>query len=111
MVRKKLSTVHVWLSIFVRFKRIGITSGPLVYFVRFCARHGISGGDLVVNEIQHHCFGVCTGNKILCYGFSNYSLDVRINYHVERIIIYVVLHVFICGIMCVRGLSFPKNVE
>ena len=62
----------------IRFKRVGITSGPLVYFVRFCARHGISGGDLVVNEIQHHCFGVCTGNKILCYGFSNYSLDVRI---------------------------------
>ena len=62
----------------IRFKRVVITSGPLVYFVRFCARHGISGGDLVVNEIQHHCFGVCTGNKILCYGFSNYSLDVRI---------------------------------
>ena len=34
--KEKLSTVHVWLSIFVRFKRVGITSGPLVYFVRFC---------------------------------------------------------------------------
>lgn len=56
------------------------------------ACHGISGGDLVVNEIQHRCFGVCTGNKILCYGFSNYSLDVKI-------ITEVVLDVFISGVI------------
>ena len=70
------------------------------------------GGDLVVNEIQHRCFGICTGNKILCYGFSNYSHDVRIIYHDERIYFHdvriishavriiteVVLDVFICGV-------------
>ena len=71
----------------IRFKRVGITSVPLVYFVRFCARHGISGGDLVINEIQHRCFGICTGNKILCYGFLNYS-------HAVRIISFDVLRVF-----------------